>query len=82
MTGEMQNAIVDRTKLDPAAIDDVIVGCVSQAGEQAFAFARNAVLASRLPPSVLAVTVTSIAPTSTTRRLSQLRFGRQIRGGS
>ena len=57
MTGEMLNAIVDRTKLDPAAIDDVIVGCVSQAGEQAFAFARNAVLASRLPTSVPAVTI-------------------------
>jgi len=57
MTGEMLNALVDRTKLDPAAIDDVIVGCVSQAGEQAFAFARNAVLASRLPTSVPAVTI-------------------------
>jgi len=55
--GEVLNALVDRTRIDPAAIDDVIMGCVTQAGEQAFAFARNAVLASRLPDSVPAVTV-------------------------
>jgi len=51
------NALVDRNDLNPAAIDDVIMGCVTQAGEQAFAFARNAVLASRLPDSVPAVTI-------------------------
>ena len=38
--------------IDPAAIDDVIVGCVTQAGEQTFAFGRNVVLASKLPDSV------------------------------
>lgn len=57
MAGEVLNALVDRTGLDPAAIDDVIVGCVSQAGEQAFALGRNAVLASKLPDSVPAVTI-------------------------
>ncbi|KTT72099.1 acetyl-CoA C-acetyltransferase [Sphingomonas sanguinis] len=51
------NALVDRNDLDPAAIDDVIMGCVTQAGEQAFAFGRNAVLASKLPDSVPAVTI-------------------------
>ncbi|WP_380876542.1 acetyl-CoA acetyltransferase [Sphingomonas sp. DBB INV C78] len=51
------NALVERTGVDPAAIDDVIVGCVSQAGEQAFAFGRNIVLASKLPDSVPAVTI-------------------------
>jgi acetyl-CoA C-acetyltransferase len=51
------NAIVDRSGIDPAAIDDVIVGCVSQAGEQAFAIGRNMVLASRLPQTVPAVTI-------------------------
>ncbi len=51
------NALVDRTGIDPAAIEDVIVGCVSQAGEQAFALGRNLVLASRLPDSVPAVTI-------------------------
>ncbi|MBZ9646098.1 MULTISPECIES: acetyl-CoA C-acetyltransferase [Sphingomonadaceae] len=57
MGGEVLNALVDRSGIDPAAIEDVILGCVTQAGEQAFAFARNAVLASRLPQSVPAVTI-------------------------
>lgn len=51
------NALVDRSGIDPAVVDDVILGCVTQAGEQAFAFARNAVLASKLPASVPAVTI-------------------------
>lgn len=51
------NGLLDRTRLDPASVEDVIVGCVSQAGEQAFAFGRNIVLASRLPQSVPAVTI-------------------------
>jgi acetyl-CoA C-acetyltransferase len=57
LAAETLNAIVDRTGIDPAAIDDVIMGCVTQAGEQAFAFGRNAVLASKLPQSVPAVTI-------------------------
>jgi acetyl-CoA C-acetyltransferase len=58
MAGEVLNALCDRnSSLDPAAIEDVIMGCVSQGGEQAFAFGRNAVLASRLPQSVPAVTI-------------------------
>jgi acetyl-CoA C-acetyltransferase len=55
--GQVVNALVDRTGLDPAAIEDVILGCVTQAGEQAFALARNVVLASKLPDSVPAVTI-------------------------
>ncbi|MBX3595791.1 acetyl-CoA C-acetyltransferase [Sphingomonas sp.] len=51
------NALVDRTGIDPAAVEDVIMGCVTQAGEQSFAFGRNAVFASRLPDSVPAVTI-------------------------
>jgi acetyl-CoA C-acetyltransferase len=51
------NALVERSGIDPAAIEDVIVGCVTQAGEQAFAFGRNLVLASKLPDSVPAVTI-------------------------
>jgi acetyl-CoA C-acetyltransferase len=51
------NAVVDRTGIDPAAVEDVILGCVTQGGEQAFAFARNCVLASNLPQSVPAVTI-------------------------
>ena len=57
MGAEVLNALVDRSGIDPAAIEDVILGCVTQAGEQAFAFARNAVLASKLPQSVPAVTI-------------------------
>lgn len=54
---EILNALVSRSEIDPTVIDDVIVGCVTQAGEQAFAFARNVVLASQLPQSVPAVTI-------------------------
>ncbi|HUD93551.1 acetyl-CoA C-acetyltransferase [Sphingobium sp.] len=57
MGGEVLNALLDRSGIDPAAIEDVILGCVTQAGEQGFAFARNAVLSSRLPQSVPAVTI-------------------------
>lgn len=51
------NAIVDRTGIDPSAIDDVIMGCVGQAGEQSMQIGRSVVLASRLPDSVPAVTI-------------------------
>lgn len=43
--------------IDPAAIDDVVMGCVTQAGEQGLSLGRDAVLASRLPQSVPAVTI-------------------------
>jgi acetyl-CoA C-acetyltransferase len=51
------NALVDRTGLDPAAIEDVVMGCVTQAGEQSMHVGRNVVLASKLPESVPAVTI-------------------------
>jgi len=51
------DALVADAGVDPAAIDDVIIGCVSQIGEQTFAFGRNVVLASGLPDSVPAVTI-------------------------
>jgi len=54
---EVLNALVARSGIDGAVIDDVIVGCVSQGGEQSFAFGRNCVLASNLPQSVPAVTI-------------------------
>lgn len=57
MGGEILNALVDRSGIDPAAIEDVIAGCVTQAGEQSFALARNLVMASKLPDSVPATTV-------------------------
>lgn len=49
--------LVQRNKLDPALIDDVIAGCVMQVGEQAANVARNAVLAAGFPESVPATTV-------------------------
>jgi acetyl-CoA C-acetyltransferase len=51
------NDLVARTDSDPALIEDVILGCVGQAGEQSQNMARNVVLASVLPESVPATTV-------------------------
>src|SRR5678816_2526306 len=44
--------IRDSTHADPASIDDVVMGCVSQVGEQAGNVARNAILAAKFPESV------------------------------
>jgi acetyl-CoA C-acetyltransferase len=52
LAARVLDALVERSGADPAAIDDVILGCVGQAGEQSTNVARNAVLASRLPESV------------------------------
>ena len=49
--------LVRRTSVDPAAIEDVIFGCVDQVGAQAANVARNCVLSSSLPESVPATTV-------------------------
>jgi acetyl-CoA C-acetyltransferase len=46
------DALVDRSKVDPAQIEDVIMGCVMQTGEQSNNVARNAVMASKLPEHV------------------------------
>jgi acetyl-CoA C-acetyltransferase len=51
------NALVERTSVDPAAIDDVIAGCVSQISDQSCHVGRSMVLASSLPDSVPAVTI-------------------------
>ncbi|MDP3102863.1 MAG: acetyl-CoA C-acetyltransferase [Phenylobacterium sp.] len=51
------NELMDRTGVDPAAVEDVIMGCVTQAGEQSTNIGRNAVLASKLPESVPATSV-------------------------
>jgi acetyl-CoA acyltransferase len=50
-------ALVERNGIDPARIDDVIGGCVTQAGEQAVNVTRNAVLAAGFPETVPATTV-------------------------
>ena len=51
------DAIADRNDFDTSAIEDVITGCVSQGGEQTMDLGRNAVLASKLPDSIPAVTI-------------------------
>ena len=55
--GQVLNAILDKTGADPAIVEDVIMGCVSQVGEQSLNVARGAVLASRMPESVPATSV-------------------------
>ena len=49
--------LVERTGVDPGAVDDVIGGCVSQVGEQSTNVARNAWVAAGLPQHVPATTV-------------------------
>jgi acetyl-CoA acyltransferase len=49
--------LVDRNDFDPALIDDVIGGCLSQVGEQSVNITRNAVLAAGFPESVPGTTV-------------------------
>lgn len=51
------SALVERTGVDPERINDVVVGCVQQVGDQSGNIARNAVLAAGLPESVPATTV-------------------------
>jgi len=57
MGAAVLDALVEKSGIDPAAVEDVIVGCVSQVGEQSFHIGRNMVMASRLPDSVPAVSI-------------------------
>jgi acetyl-CoA acyltransferase len=57
LSAQTLKALADRNNLDPALIDDVIMGCVMQVGEQGLNIARNAVLAAGFPESVPATTV-------------------------
>lgn len=57
LAAKVIDSLLDRTGADPALVEDVIMGCVSQVGEQAINVARNAVMASRLPESVPATSV-------------------------
>lgn len=50
-------ALADRNDLDPALVDDVIGGCVSQIGEQSYNIVRNAVLAAGFPDTVPGTTI-------------------------
>jgi len=50
-------ALVERTKIDPAEVEDVVIGCVDQLGEQGFNIARNAALIAGFPLDVCGTTL-------------------------
>ena len=52
LAAETLKALVDRNDIDPALVDDVVMGCVMQVGEQAINIGRNAVLAAGWPDTV------------------------------
>ncbi len=57
LAGEVLKALAERNNLDPALVDDVVMGCVMQVGNQGLNVGRNAVLAAGWPESVPATTV-------------------------
>ena len=57
LAAETLKALVDRTGIDPGLVDDVVMGCVMQVGEQGVNIARNAVLAAGWPEHVPGTTV-------------------------
>ncbi len=57
LASEALRAVAERNKLDPAQVDDVIMGCVMQVSEQSLNVGRNAVLAAGWPESVPATTI-------------------------
>ena len=57
LAAKVLNALVDSTGVDPSAIEDLIMGCVTQAGEQALNIGRHAILESNLPTSIPAVSI-------------------------
>src|ERR1700741_457259 len=50
-------ALVERTGIDPAIVEDVIMGCVMQVGDQAVNVGRNAALAAGFPESVVGTSI-------------------------
>jgi acetyl-CoA acetyltransferase family protein len=50
-------ALVERTKIDPAEVEDVVIGCVDQLGEQGFNIARNSALIAGFPLDVCGTTL-------------------------
>ena len=57
LAAEPLRALAERNNLDPGLVDDVIMGCVMQVGEQALNIGRNAVLAAGYPESVPSTTI-------------------------
>src|SRR5512133_2845146 len=52
LAASVLDSLIERSGADPAQVEDVIMGCVMQAGEQSNNIARNAIMASKLPESV------------------------------
>jgi acetyl-CoA acyltransferase len=57
LAAHAMNAALERSGLGPDAVDDVVLGCVSQVGEQSWNVARNAVLAAGWPDRIPGTTV-------------------------
>src|SRR5579872_1093128 len=57
LQAQVLSALIERTGIDPGLVEDVIIGCVSQVGEQSLNVGRNAVLAAGFPESVPGTTV-------------------------
>jgi acetyl-CoA acyltransferase len=57
LAAEVLKELVKRNNLDPAMVDDVIMGCVSQTGEQSINVGRNALLAAGFPEEVPGITI-------------------------
>jgi acetyl-CoA acyltransferase len=57
MLAEVLRQLVGRNNLDPGSIDDIIIGCVSQVGEQSATPGRMALLAAGFPPHVPSTTI-------------------------
>src|SRR5690349_12355844 len=57
MGAHVLKALVERTGVDPALVEDVIMGCVMQVGDQGINIARNAALAAGFPESTVGTTV-------------------------
>ncbi|RME79508.1 MAG: thiolase family protein [Planctomycetota bacterium] len=64
LAAECLDSLVERNKLDPHEIEDVILGCVTQVNEQGFNIARNAVLSSHLPITVGGTSVNRLCGSS------------------
>src|SRR5205807_750814 len=57
LAAEVLKALVERNSLDPALVEDVIMGCVMQVGEQGINIGRNAALAAGFPETVVGTSV-------------------------
>ncbi len=57
LSAETLKALAERNSIDPELVDDVIMGCVSQVGEQTYNIGRNAVLGAGWPESVPGLTI-------------------------